>query len=100
MVITDLPERVEVAAQTATSCAESTSFAPLTWGSTDDAAALLQSRGGEQFDLILASEVLHWPALDMFSEDTRAQLVATCRELCRPGGRLVLGYKERKTHTS
>lgn len=47
------------------------------------------------FDVIVLSEVLYWPALDLLEEDTREPLRHTLVELSEPGTRVVLIYKER-----
>lgn len=47
------------------------------------------------FDVIVLSEVLYWPALDLFEEDTREPLRRTLVELSNPGTLVVLLYKER-----
>lgn len=47
------------------------------------------------FDVIVLSEVLYWPALDLFQEDTREPLRRTLVALSKPGTLVVLLYKER-----
>lgn len=47
------------------------------------------------FDVIVLSEVLYWPALDLFQVDTRDPLRRTLVGLSRPGTMVVLIYKER-----
>ena len=47
------------------------------------------------FDMIVLSEVLYWPALDLFQVDTRDPLRRTLVGLSRRGTMVVLIYKER-----
>lgn len=49
----------------------------------------------EAFDVIVLSEVLYWPALDLLQEDTREPLRRTLLGLSKPGTMVVLVYKER-----
>lgn len=52
-------------------------------------------QAGPAFDLIVLSEVLYWPALDLLVEDTREPLRSTLVELSDPGTVVVLVFKER-----
>lgn len=47
------------------------------------------------FDVIVLSEVLYWPALDLLQEDTREPLRRTLLGLSKPGTKVILVYKER-----
>ena len=47
------------------------------------------------FDVIVLSEVLYWPALDLLQEDTREPLRRTLLGLSKAGTRVILIYKER-----
>ncbi|CBN79081.1 hypothetical protein Esi_0176_0027 [Ectocarpus siliculosus] len=47
------------------------------------------------FDVIVLSEVLYWPALDLLQEDTREPLRRTLVGLSKPGTKVILIYKER-----
>ncbi|CAM9726721.1 unnamed protein product [Choristocarpus tenellus] len=47
------------------------------------------------FDVIVMSEVLYWPALDLLQEDTLEPLATTLVDLSRCGTRVMLAYKER-----
>lgn len=47
------------------------------------------------FDVIVMSEVLYWPGLDLLVEDTREPLRSTIVELSKPGTSVFLVYKER-----
>lgn len=47
------------------------------------------------FDMIVLSEVLYWPALDLLQEDTREPLLSTLVALSGDKTRVVLVYKER-----
>ncbi|CAM9163791.1 unnamed protein product [Ectocarpus sp. 12 AP-2014] len=47
------------------------------------------------FDVIVLSEVLYWPALDLLQEDTREPLRRTLVGLSEPGTKVILIYKER-----
>ncbi|CAM9927439.1 unnamed protein product, partial [Hapterophycus canaliculatus] len=47
------------------------------------------------FDVIVLSEVLYWPALDLLEEDTREPLRRTLVGLSEPGTKVILIYKER-----
>lgn len=47
------------------------------------------------FDMIVLSEVLYWPALDLLQEDTREPLRRTLVGLSNQGTVVVLVYKER-----
>ncbi|CAM9853465.1 unnamed protein product [Ectocarpus sp. 4 AP-2014] len=55
-------------------------------GSDDESSA---------FDVIVLSEVLYWPALDLLQEDTREPLRRTLVRLSKPGTKVILIYKER-----
>eukprot|EP00752_Nemacystus_decipiens_P002057 g1969.t1 len=48
------------------------------------------------FDVIVLSEVLYWPALDLLQEDTREPLRRTLLGLSKPGTKAILIYKERE----
>ncbi|KAG5177394.1 hypothetical protein JKP88DRAFT_332344 [Tribonema minus] len=59
--------------------------AALPWGTgAAAAAALLAAEGAAPCDLVLLSEVLYWPALDVFEEDTLQPLVDTLAALLLP----------------
>lgn len=47
------------------------------------------------FDVIVLSEVLYWPALDLLKEDTREPLLRTLVGLSKPGTKVILIYKQR-----
>lgn len=60
-------------------------------GSTEAAA----DDDSSAFDVIVLSEVLYWPALDLLQEDTREPLRRTLLELSKAGTKVILVYKER-----
>ena len=68
---------------------------------SDAIAAAAQPSGGgcasplHLFDVVVACEVLHWPALDLWQEDTVPLLAATVRATVRPGGLFLIGYRQR-----
>ncbi|CAM9737350.1 unnamed protein product, partial [Discosporangium mesarthrocarpum] len=47
------------------------------------------------FDVVVMSEVLYWPALDLLQEDTLKPLRKTLIDLSRHGTRVLIVYKER-----
>ena len=59
------------------------------------AAATAAEETWPAFDLIVLSEVLYWPALDLLQEDTREPLRRTLLGLSKPGTKVILVYKER-----
>lgn len=66
--------------------------AELRWG---DVAGCKRVRGERRYDLIVMSEVLYWPASDLFEEDTRDLLKVTLLELSCAKTLVVLVYKQR-----
>lgn len=58
-------------------------------------AEAASSPSSSAFDVIVLSEVLYWPALDLLQEDTREPLRRTLVGLSKPGTRVILIYKER-----
>mmetsp|Transcript_16025 Transcript_16025/g.31983 ORF Transcript_16025/g.31983 Transcript_16025/m.31983 type:complete len:318 (+) Transcript_16025:40-993(+) len=47
------------------------------------------------FDVVVACEVLHWPALDLWQPDTIPLLAATVRLTVKPGGHFLICFRER-----
>lgn len=60
-----------------------------------NAAAVAAEDSSSAFDVIVLSEVLYWPALDLLQEDTREPLRRTLLGLSKPGTKVILIYKER-----
>jgi hypothetical protein len=48
------------------------------------------------FDVVVACEVLHWPALDLWQPDTLPLLAATVRTTVKPGGAFLICFRERE----
>lgn len=62
---------------------------------TEEVAAAAAEDESSAFDMIVLSEVLYWPALDLLQEDTREALRRTLLGLSKPGTKVILIYKER-----
>lgn len=62
---------------------------------TSEAAAAAAEDDPYAFDVVVLSEVLYWPALDLLQEDTREPLRRTLLGLSNPGTKVILVYKER-----
>ena len=86
VVATDLPQRVPTIAATLARArarepaAHRVAARPLPFGDVAAARALRAELG--QLDAVVASEVLYWPSLTFFDEDTLEPLVATLLALC------------------
>ena len=86
VVATDLPQRVPTIAATLARArvrelaAHRVVARPLPFGDVAAARALRAELG--QLDAVVASEVLYWPSLTFFDEDTLEPLVATLLALC------------------
>ena len=96
IVLTDLPchvprllenARINDGALAASSV--SVKVVSLEWGADDE---VTEAAVGPPFDVVLACELLHWPALDLLSEDTIDLLGRTIRQTLLPGGHLIVGY--------
>lgn len=62
---------------------------------TEAVVAAAAEDNSSAFDVIVLSEVLYWPALDLLQEDTREPLRRTLLGLSKPGTKVILVYKER-----
>jgi len=65
----------------------------LYWGDPCDMAAV--QRLENTFDLVILSEVFHWPGLDILEDDTRIPLLNTLLALTHVGSVVLLAYKHR-----
>lgn len=45
------------------------------------------------YDLVILSEVFHWPGLDILEDDTRAPLLSTLLAMTHAGSIVLLAYK-------
>lgn len=68
----------------------------LYWGDRADLKAIGRI-GVQTFDLVLLSEVFHWPGLDILEDDTRGPLLETMLTLTHSGSIVLLAYKNRDT---
>lgn len=65
----------------------------LYWGDPLDTAAVQKLE--KTFDLVILSEVFHWPGLDILEDDTRIPLLYTLLTMTHPGSIVLLAYKFR-----
>jgi len=65
----------------------------LYWGDPLDMAAVQKLE--KTYDLVILSEVFHWPGLDILEDDTRIPLLNTLLAMTHPGSVVLLAYKHR-----